>query len=131
MAGRADVHPDQRRAIYSINAATGGETVFDQLMLLHESSESPEVKRTAILTLGATRDAALLQRALEFVIDSVCFFILSYSLEQRHLLTGQSALAGHRLRVCRHCKHSRRPELYLARFQAGGLCLFVYDSAFM
>ena len=57
--------------VYGTVALADGEAAFETLLQLHETSDSPEVQRTALISLGAGTDNNLHQRAIEFGVHSV------------------------------------------------------------
>lgn len=66
MEGDTDaVHPDLRRAVFSMVVKYGGETEMDQLMNLYPTSD-PTEKRHILFSLGNTQDAELVMKLLDF-----------------------------------------------------------------
>jgi cytosol alanyl aminopeptidase len=89
----ADAAPDLAGTAMAAAARTGGVEVFDALVALLVGSADAQLRSRALVALGATRDPALIRRALDLALDPrlrqnerlVTFRVLAGAVETRDL----------------------------------------------
>ena len=88
------INPDLLRAVLVNAVRYGGAAEYDAVLRVYHSPATPAHKNAAMLALGATRDAALVKRTVEFLFsgavkpqDYMYFFAaLSSNVASRRLL---------------------------------------------
>lgn len=63
------IHPDLLRTVLSQAVKHGGEAEYETVMGVYRAPPTPAHKTSAMVALGTTQDAALIQRTIEFVFS--------------------------------------------------------------
>ncbi|SJX60857.1 probable AAP1-alanine/arginine aminopeptidase [Sporisorium reilianum f. sp. reilianum] len=66
----SQIHPDLLRAVFSRAVEHGGEKEYESVLAIYRKPETPTHKIAAMLALGASSDAKLLERTVEFLYSS-------------------------------------------------------------
>ena len=69
MKGTSIIPADLRSSVYRIVAANGGHEAYDQIVDLFRKAELHEEKERLSRSLGASKDANVLQKVLDFAMS--------------------------------------------------------------